>query len=97
MKPDTYFEPFAEAAYEGYKESTGGKTFDGRDMPTWLQIGIKTPHVQLAWIAAVKSTFRLLQVTDANGQLFVEATDEQHQRDLAAKHIIQEGKKPDVD
>lgn len=58
MKPDTYFQPFAQAAYEAYKESTGGKTFDGRDMPTWEFIGINTGHVQTAWIAAVKSVFK---------------------------------------
>jgi len=72
MKPDSYFEPFAEAAYNAYKRSTGGKTFDGRDMPTWTEIGIKTPHVQVAWIAAVKQVFRDSNVTDPDGGYFVE-------------------------
>lgn len=38
--------------YEAYKVSTGGKTFDGRDMPTFDQIRERTPHVARAWEAA---------------------------------------------
>ena len=28
----------ARRGYEGYAKSTGGKTFDGRDMPTWDEL-----------------------------------------------------------
>lgn len=34
------------AGYEGYARSTGGKTFDGRDMPSWTDL---PPHVVKAW------------------------------------------------
>lgn len=39
-------------AYEGYAEATGGKTYDGRDMPQWRDLG---EQVQRAWIAAAAS------------------------------------------
>ena len=39
-------------AYAAYAQSTGGRTFDGRDMPTWEQIAERTPHVARAWEAA---------------------------------------------
>lgn len=42
----------AQIGYEAYKTSTGGKTFDGRDMPTWAEIEEKSPHVAKAWGAA---------------------------------------------
>lgn len=35
--------------YEAYAKSTGGKTFDGRDMPSWNELG---PKIQGAWVAA---------------------------------------------
>lgn len=39
----------ARAAYEMYAEVTGGKTFDGRDMPAWDDLG---ERIQGAWRAA---------------------------------------------
>lgn len=42
----------ARVGYEAYKTSTGGKTFDGRDMPTFDAIIERTPHVARAWEAA---------------------------------------------
>ena len=50
-----------QIAYEAYAVSTGGKTYDGRDMPTWAQIVERTPHVARAWGHAA------LAVTDATG------------------------------
>lgn len=44
-----YVEP-AEQAYQGYAEHTGGKTFDGRDMPAWADLG---ERIQGAWRQAV--------------------------------------------
>jgi len=41
-----------KVAYEGYAESTGGKTHDGRDMPAWKDLG---DRIKIAWIAAAGS------------------------------------------
>ena len=40
----------ARRGYEGYAESTGGKTFDGRDIPKWSEL---PPRIQGAWRAAI--------------------------------------------
>jgi hypothetical protein len=39
----------AEAGYRGYAFDTGGKTFDGRDMPAWGELPERTVS---AWVAA---------------------------------------------
>lgn len=44
----------AEAAYLGYAASTGGKTFDGRDMPGWQEL---PQRIRDAWAAAVQAAF----------------------------------------
>lgn len=44
----------ARLAYEAYGESTGGKTFDGRQMPDWDDLGEK---IQTAWVAAAGAVF----------------------------------------
>lgn len=41
-----------QRAYEGYADSTGGETYDGRDMPAWRDLG---ERVQTAWIAAAEA------------------------------------------
>lgn len=41
-----------EVGYRAYAESTGGKTFDGRDMPAWSAL---PPHVVRAWNDAGKA------------------------------------------
>lgn len=41
--------PLGQIGYEAYAASTGGKTFDGRPMPTWAQIAERSPHVAKAW------------------------------------------------
>ncbi len=38
--------------YEAYASSTGGKTFDGRDMPTWEDL---PERIQRAWYAAASA------------------------------------------
>ena len=69
MKPDSYFVPFAESAFNAYGEKARWKTFDGRDMPRWDQVG---EDVQQRWVAAVKDVFRKLAVRDeTTGELFV--------------------------
>jgi hypothetical protein len=40
----------ARRGYEGYAASTGGKTFDGRDMPKWEDL---PERIQEAWRAAI--------------------------------------------
>lgn len=43
---------YGKIGYEAYAESTGGKTYDGRQMPAWDAL---PPHVQNAWAAAANS------------------------------------------
>lgn len=38
-----------QIGYETYSESTGGKTFDGRPIPTWAEATAAKPHVAKAW------------------------------------------------
>lgn len=38
-----------QIGYEAYAVSTGGKTFDGRDMPTWEQVVASGTKVAKAW------------------------------------------------
>jgi hypothetical protein len=40
----------AKRGYEGYAASTGGKTFDGRDMPQWNEL---PDRIKEAWRAAI--------------------------------------------
>lgn len=46
-----------QIGYEAYAASTGGKTYDGRDMPTWEQVQERTPHVAKAWSDAASAIF----------------------------------------
>ncbi len=39
----------AKAGYEAYAKSTGGKTYDGKDMPKWDEVPQK---IKDAWNAA---------------------------------------------
>lgn len=38
-----------QTAYDAYTVATGGKTWDGRDMPTWDQLG---DRIRDAWTDA---------------------------------------------
>lgn len=40
---------YGRIGYEAYAESTGGKTFDGRDMPRWDEL---PQRIVAAWEAA---------------------------------------------
>lgn len=40
---------FGRLGYDAYAQSTGGKTFDGRDMPKWDEL---PERIQTAWNAA---------------------------------------------
>lgn len=48
-KTDTLM-ALAEDAYNGYAMSTGGKTFDGRLMPEWKDLG---DNIHSAWRMAI--------------------------------------------
>lgn len=50
MSEDAPRTPAAQTAYQAYAESTGGKTFDNRDMPKWDELPAR---IQAAWQAAV--------------------------------------------
>lgn len=47
MIPD---EKYGRMGYEEYAVSTGGKTYDGRDMPKWDAL---PERIRTAWCAAV--------------------------------------------
>ncbi len=51
----------ARTAFEAYNRSTGGKTFDGRDVPPFDVIAERTPHVARAWEAAVDAVRRAVR------------------------------------
>lgn len=42
----------ARVGYEAYARTTGGKTFDGRQMPTWDAL---PQNIKTAWQAAAKA------------------------------------------
>jgi len=50
----------ARAAFEAYGKSTGGKTWDGKDIPPFEVVAERTPHVARAWEAAVTAVRKLL-------------------------------------
>ena len=41
----------AAAAYAAYNKQAGGKTFDGKPLPIWQELGAER---QACWIAATK-------------------------------------------
>jgi hypothetical protein len=51
----------AQTGYEAYAKYTGGKTFDGRSMPTWDEL---PPNIQGAWRAAVGAVLATAHVTN---------------------------------
>lgn len=66
VDPKNYPTPLelAEAGYRGYAEKTGGKTFDGRDMPEWKDLPERTIQ---AWVAAVVA----IQAETARGTVYL--------------------------
>lgn len=59
MIPD---EGNAAAAYAAYAVATGGKTYDGRDMPAWADL---PPRIQGAWAAAAEAVYWRAVARDA--------------------------------
>lgn len=48
----TDYETWGRLAYEAYATTTGGRTYDGRPMPTWADLG---EPIQCAWNAAAQA------------------------------------------
>ncbi len=48
----------AEIAFDAYSAATGGKTWDGKDIPPFASVRDRTPHVARAWEAAVAAVLR---------------------------------------
>lgn len=46
---------YARMGYEGYAASTGGKTFDGRDMPKWDDL---PERIRDAWKAGIETALK---------------------------------------
>lgn len=57
---DSYTE-YGSVGYSAYAESTGGKTFDGRDMPRWSDL---PERIQNAWNAAARAIRRVSTRTE---------------------------------
>lgn len=54
----TVMESLARVAYEAYAEKTGGKTWDGREMPAWDDLPQQTRD---AWDAATQAAVKALK------------------------------------
>ena len=57
VAPPTVAE-LARVAFDAYGQSTGGKTWDGKDIPPFAVVAERTPHVARAWEAAVAAVLR---------------------------------------
>lgn len=68
-----------EIAYDGYRDHTGGKTWNGYDMPHWADLG---EHVRSAWEAGAKAAQR--QVLNTVVGLMEQAIAEQEAEKQAA-------------
>jgi hypothetical protein len=61
--------------YEAYAKSTGGKTYDGRDMPKWREL---PPKIRKAWEAA---TCAAIAASDQDCEVFLVEDDDPEDRD----------------
>lgn len=55
----------AKLAFEAYNTAAGGKTWDGKDIPPFDEVGEK---VQANWIAAVKAACAAVGRADAGDE-----------------------------
>lgn len=53
VAPPAPIPDLARVAFEAYGASTGGKTWDGKAIPPFDEVRVRTPHVAAAWEAAV--------------------------------------------
>lgn len=77
-----------QRAYEAYREHTGGKTYDGRDMPTWAELVEKSPKIAGAWEAAGAAVYRVAvrgTVKDPRPRITTPAV-RRHAEDFAAHY-----------
>lgn len=64
MKPDEYFIPYAEAAFNAYDDAVPSPSLGlSPEVDLWA---VTTPAQRACWIAAVKAVFKLLDVVDAD-------------------------------
>jgi hypothetical protein len=52
MAEPSGFAALGPVAYRAYAESTGGKTYDGHDMPGWEQL---PENIRQAWAASARA------------------------------------------
>jgi hypothetical protein len=60
--PHAEYPDLAQVAYEAYARSTGGKTFDGREMPQFDDLG---DAIQAAWQAAAQNIVNTVREYEA--------------------------------
>ena len=54
----------AHVAYDAYAAFTGGKTFDGRDMPQWHEL---PERIRGAWRAAIEAVYGPASPSEGSG------------------------------
>ena len=52
MENTNIYRDAAKAAWNAYYEAGGGKTYNGKPLPTWQELGYKK---QAAWMAAARA------------------------------------------
>lgn len=68
MKSDSYFEVYAEHAYEAYQQIIKEAGYKGLPTDEWKHVSIT---IHQAWIAAVRKVFEVLHVRDMDtGELY---------------------------
>ncbi|GGO24876.1 hypothetical protein [Deinococcus humi] len=55
MDIETTLQTGGQIAYEGYRRSTGGRTYDGRIAPLWKELPMSIQH---AWQTAAECVLR---------------------------------------
>lgn len=70
MKPDSYFEVYAEEAFKAHEQTIEGDAFKGV-LTNWDNVCKNYPIIHQAWINAVRKVFEVLYVRDdATGELY---------------------------
>ena len=79
--------------YEAYAESTGNKTYDGRDMPKWEEL---TQRIQDAWRHAGVASMKQVDLNVVRALAHQEAISTCHALMLCADEIKNENDAVDV-
>ena len=61
LPPKSSLGDLAAIAFAAYGASTGGKTWDGKDIPPFDAVRERTPHVARAWEAAVDAVLKAVR------------------------------------